>query len=91
MSIPTDRTPGGSYDGALTLLDDRGGIPGLADSVDVRPTAAVATLLLDPDRPVRAESGAMLPQELAPGETLVVDTGHLIAWAAPAHQRVTLP
>lgn len=51
----------------------------------------MATLLLDPDRPVRAESGAMLPQELAPGETLVVDTGHLIASAAPAHQRVTLP
>jgi uncharacterized protein (TIGR00266 family) len=45
---------------ALTLLDDRGGIPGLAYSIDFRPTGAVATLLLDPGHPVRAESGAML-------------------------------
>jgi uncharacterized protein (TIGR00266 family) len=26
--------------------------------------------------------GALLPQQLAPGETLVVDTGHLVAWDA---------
>ena len=44
----------------LTVLDNQGRVPGLGYSIDFRPTGALATLLLDPGRSVRAEGGAMV-------------------------------
>jgi uncharacterized protein (TIGR00266 family) len=44
----------------LRVLDNRGALPGLTYSIDFRPTGALATLVLDPGRSVRAESGAMV-------------------------------